>query len=102
MHFLLYIEDSSPRPVLSLSAPAFFTSPQTFRRAHNAFDPVRAACTEHGVVLRFVTDGRLVHNWRSPDPRDELPLVREDFARWWARVQVERVMHMMETVRPGA
>ncbi|BGP47518.1 hypothetical protein JCM10450v2_003373 [Rhodotorula kratochvilovae] len=99
-----YIEDaaSSPHPVLSLSAPTHFLAPDTFRRARTAFAPVRTACAQHGVALRFVPDGRLLCNWRGPEARGALPLVRGDFARWWARVQVERAMHMMDTVRLGA
>ncbi|BGP39431.1 hypothetical protein JCM10450v2_003384 [Rhodotorula kratochvilovae] len=93
---------ASRHPVLSLSASDRFLAPDTFHRAHTALDPVRAACTQHGVALRFVPDGRMVRGRRTWESHDKVPLVREDFARWWARVQVERAMHMMETVRLGA
>ncbi|BGP47506.1 hypothetical protein JCM10450v2_003361 [Rhodotorula kratochvilovae] len=61
VHLASYIAAAaaSLHPVLSLSAPTHFLAPDTFRRARAAFDPVQAACAQHGVALRFVPDGRL-------------------------------------------
>ncbi|BGP39390.1 hypothetical protein JCM10449v2_003328 [Rhodotorula kratochvilovae] len=68
---------STPNPVVSLSASAHFLASSTWRRARTAFDPVRDACTQHDVALRFVP---VTGIWSSAKP---------DFAQRWAGVQEE-------------